>query len=29
VSRTYEPAAGQPTDDGDFGVIIGVTTPKS
>ncbi|MDO7853783.1 phosphodiester glycosidase family protein [Hymenobacter convexus] len=28
VSRTYEPAAGRPQPDGDFGVIIGVTAPK-
>jgi uncharacterized protein YigE (DUF2233 family) len=28
VSRTYEPAAGQTADDGDFGVIIGVTDKK-
>ncbi|MBF9144251.1 phosphodiester glycosidase family protein [Hymenobacter properus] len=28
VSRTYEPGVGRPADDGDFGVIIGVTTPK-
>ena len=28
VSRTYEPAAGQPVDDGDFGVLIGVTAPQ-
>ncbi|MDO7848069.1 phosphodiester glycosidase family protein [Hymenobacter sp. M29] len=28
VSRSYEPAAGRPQTDGDFGVIIGVTAPK-
>ncbi|HEX8504803.1 MAG TPA: phosphodiester glycosidase family protein [Hymenobacter sp.] len=28
VSRTYEPAADPPQNDGDFGVIIGVTAPK-
>ncbi|MBO2008161.1 phosphodiester glycosidase family protein [Hymenobacter negativus] len=28
VSRTYAPAAGWVQTDGDFGVIIGVTTPK-
>ena len=28
VSRTYEPAPGRPTDDGDFGVIIGVSDKK-
>lgn len=28
VSRTYAPAAGWPQQDGDFGVIIGITDPK-
>ncbi|WP_035566712.1 phosphodiester glycosidase family protein [Hymenobacter sp. IS2118] len=28
VSRTYAPASGHSQNDGDFGVIIGVTTPR-